>query len=245
MKKVAFTIQKGGTGKTTLSGNCAYAAARTKKTVLVDCDPQGNSSSWFLTKGVAYELADVLKGEVKVQDAVVQVGKFYMIPTFGLDGNLKQYGENQLNDEPFIFEDLCSGLEVQGFQVAIFDLSPGMSKLEKCVILAMDEVITPLTPEFFSVDGISIFNAELQKINRSFRKNVQHRTVVANNVNRRFRRHNVYYKQFQDLKYKLFTVGQDAKLAESQMYNKSIFEYYPESKTIPELEKLTADIIGG
>ena len=244
MKKVAFAIQKGGTGKTTLSGNVAFYSGKSRKTVLVDCDPQGNSSSWFITGSPQYELSDVLKGDVEAARALFQISEnFYILPTFGLNGTLKQYAETQLNDEPFIFEDLCNELEKLSFKVAIFDLSPGMSRLEKCVLLAMDEVITPLTPEFFSIDGISIFNNELKKINKAYRRNVQHKKVVANNINRSFKRHNVYYKQFRKLDYDLFTIGQDSKLAEAQIYNQSIFDYFPESKTIPEIEKLTAAIV--
>ena len=149
-----------------------------------------------------------------------------------------------MNDTPFIFEDLCGELEKLGFVIAIFDLSPGMSRLEKCVLLAMDEVITPLTPEYFSIDGVSIFNNELQKLNKSFRRNVQHKRIIANNINRSFKRHNVFYNQFKALDYELFSIVQDSKLAESQIYNKSIFEYYPKSKTIPELKKLTSAIVG-
>ena len=245
MKKIAFHIQKGGTGKTTISGNCAYCAGQSKKTILIDCDPQGNNSSWFVTETPKYELADVLKGNVKARETIINIAEdFYILPTFGLNGALKQYSESQLNDEPFIFDDLCGELEKLGFVIAIFDLSPGMSRLEKCVLLAVDEVITPLTPEYFSIDGVSIFTNELQKINKSFRRNVKHKKIVANNINQSFKRHNAFYRQFKDLDYELFSIAQDSKLAESQIYNKSIFEYYPASKTIPELKKLTLSIMG-
>ncbi len=70
----------------------------------------------------------------------------------------------RLNDELFIFEELVEELSSLGFYLAIFDLSPGMSPLEKSVLLAMDEVLLPLTPEYFSVDGITIFNSELRRL---------------------------------------------------------------------------------
>lgn len=245
MKKIAFHIQKGGTGKTTLSGNIAYCSGQSRKTILIDVDPQGNSSSWFITETPKYELVDILRGNTEAGEAIIHLSEqFYILPTFGLTGALKQYAESQLNDTPFIFEDLCGELEKLGFVIAVFDLSPGMSRLEKCVLLAMDEVVTPLTPEYFSIDGISIFNNELKKINKAYRRNVQHKKIIANNVNRTFRRHNVFYNQFKALDYELFSIGQDSKLAESQIYNKSIFEYYPASKAIPELKKLTSAIVG-
>ena len=50
MKTIAFHIQKGGTGKTSCAGNVAAGLARHgHKTALIDCDQQGNASSWFLT----------------------------------------------------------------------------------------------------------------------------------------------------------------------------------------------------
>jgi chromosome partitioning protein len=48
MKVISFVTQKGGSGKTTLAINCAVAAVRTKKKVLiVDMDAQGTAESWY------------------------------------------------------------------------------------------------------------------------------------------------------------------------------------------------------
>ena len=165
MKQLAFHIQKGGVGKTTLSGNIAWLMSQTQKVALIDCDPQGNTSSWFLTEAPTHELADVLQGSVEVPEALIGITEnLSILPTFSLEGVLKQYAETRLNDEPFIFEELGEELNALGYDTVIYDLSPGMSRLEKSVLLAMDEVIVPLTPEYFSVDGITIFNNELQKL---------------------------------------------------------------------------------
>jgi chromosome partitioning protein len=239
MRRIAFTIQKGGTGKTTLAGNTAFALAKKSKTVLIDGDPQGNTSSWLLKEAPPHELADVLLGTVALEQALVPLTpKLSILPTFGVDGSLQQFADTKMVSQPFVFDDLCDGIAKLDFDFAIFDLSPGMSLLERYVILAMDEVITPLTPEFFSLDGIQIFSNELRKINANYRRKVRHDRIVANMVNKSFRRHTAIYEQFTQLDFELFTVGQDAKLAESQLYHQSIFEYCPESKAVPEIEKL-------
>ena len=60
-KTIAFHLQKGGVGKTTISGTLACQSALDGyKTLLIDVDPQGNASSWFLKKTPKYELADVV-----------------------------------------------------------------------------------------------------------------------------------------------------------------------------------------
>ena len=125
MRKIAFHLQKGGVGKTTLSGNVAYGLSSIgKKTIIIDCDPQGNLSSWFLDSATKYELSDVLAGNVVLSDAIINIREnLSILPTFSIGGELRTYAETKLNDEPFVFEDLCSELETMGYDVAIFDFT--------------------------------------------------------------------------------------------------------------------------
>mgnify|MGYP006282557493 CR=1 FL=1 len=245
MKQLAFHIQKGGVGKTTLSGNIACLLSESQKVAIVDCDPQGNTSSWFLTEAPAHELADVLQGSAEVSEALVDItDNLSILPTFSLDGVLKQYAETRLNDEPFIFEELGDEFTSLGYEIVIYDLSPGMSRLEKSVLLAMDEVIVPLTPEYFSVDGITIFNNELRKLNHNFRRKVRFNKIACNLVNRSFRRHMDFIKALERLDYELFLIPQDTHLAESQIHHKPLFEYDNSSRALPELKRLAESLSG-
>jgi len=240
MKKIGVYIQKGGVGKTTITGNLGFLLSqKNKKVIIIDCDPQGNLSSWFLKESPKYELADALTGKASIQEAITQItDKFYLLPTFSIDGELKQYSETKLFQEPFIFDDITAELAKMGFDYSIFDLSPGFSQLERCVMLAMDEIITPLTPEYFSVEGIQIFSNSLAQVNKAFRKNVKHNKVVLNILNQSFSRHQAFLSTLENTKYDLFILKQDSKIAESQIKHKAIFDYYPQTKTTVEFEKI-------
>ena len=191
-KTVSFHLQKGGVGKTTISGTVACESAlRGFRTILVDLDPQGNASSWFFTSSVKYEVADVLKGVCFVDDAIVkinQVENLYLLPSFGIGGELKKYGENTIHTEPYVIKDLVDHL-AKSFDCIILDLSPGLGNLEVSALIASDEIITPMTPEIFSLDGLEIFIEELKKIKTQYTSNLLHKKIIINSYDSRIRQH--------------------------------------------------------
>ena len=217
MKAIAFHLQKGGVGKTTLSVSVAYALSENHKTVLIDADPQGNTSAW-LADGldVNYELADVLFGRVKLTDAIVKVGELALLPTFGVDGELKLYGENQLSREPFVFADLVEELAGADYEFAVFDLSPGMSQLERSVLMAVNEVIVPMLPDVFSLDGLETFASEIKKIEKGFRRPVKYSRIVVNGLNRAIGQHVEIHEAALKTTFETFTVGQDPVFRKAQ-----------------------------
>ena len=166
MQTIGYHIAKGETGKTSLAGNTAYLAAQKGlKTCLIDGDPQGNSTSWFLTGSVEYELEDVLTGAVTISQALVKLSPtFYLLPTAGINGGLKKYSEIALFHEPYVFEDLNGELEKAGFDLLVYDMSPGLSMLERCILLSCHEVVSPMTPGYFSIDGLETFSLSIAAI---------------------------------------------------------------------------------
>jgi cellulose biosynthesis protein BcsQ len=240
MKTIAFHIQKGGTGKTSCAGNAAAGLARQgRKTALIDCDQQGNASSWFLTSPIDFELSDILTGKVETAQAVTEIAPgLSLIPVSPQDGNLTAFAETQLIKNPKAFEFLIADLEALGFDYAVFDCSPSFSQLERAVIGAVEEVITPLTPEYFSMDGIEIFTNELSQIRKAARREIQHDKIICNMINRSFSHHVAFYENLKKLAYRIFTIPQDTRISKAQIFHQSIFDFDSKSKTIPALEEL-------
>lgn len=230
-KTVAFHLQKGGVGKTTISGTLAcQSALNDRKTLIVDCDPQGNVSSWFLEKAPKWELADVLQGRCYVSDAIVEVPKLkqlYLLPTFGIGGTLKSYSETKLNEEPFVLQDLINEVS-EGFDHIVLDLSPGLGMLERSALIASDEVITPMTSEVFSLDGLEIFIHELEKLRKNLRSNVRHNKIIINSFDTRIRQHrDIYEAAMESGNYKVYRIPVDPVFRKSQ-----------EAGTAPQLFKV-------
>ena len=244
MKTLAFHIQKGGTGKTTLTGNVGSACAEQKKTVLIGADPQGNLSSWLLESAFPYELADVLMDKVRIEDALVPLDDdLWLLGTF-VDGELGKLADSgDLVTKPFIFVELMEKLKRYGTELVVLDLSPGMRLLERLALVACNEVIRPLTPEYFSLDGVETFSCNVDEINRHYRSNVQHRIIVENMINRSFRRHQVIHAELEKLAYELHVVPQDAKIGESQVYHQSIFRYDERARSVAPIRKLAQAIM--
>ena len=243
MRKVSFHIEKGGTGKTTLAGNIAFEMRHYHKTIMLDCDPQANLTSWFATDSLQWEMADVLQGKCTLQDAIIQIrDNLYLLPTFAIDGNLKLYGETTLFQQPYAFHDLTDKIQALGFEIAIFDLGPGISNLEKSILSVCDEVVGVTAAEYFSFDGLEVFEHELQKLRTERRAVYTVNKLVVNKVNQSFALHKVYQDRFNELPYKLYHVGQSRGIADCVPYHQSMFEYDEGNRNTSELQRLAQDV---
>lgn len=244
MYKVAFHIEKGGSGKTTMAGNTGFELSRYKKTVLVDCDPQGNLTSWFCTDPLQFELADIMQDKATVEQAAVTIREnLDIVPTFAIDGGLKTWGETTLFQQPFAFDDFMDKLEAAGYEVAVFDLSPGISHLEKSILACMDEIIGVAAAEYFSVDGLEVFHYELEKLRKERRARFTSNKLVVNRVNRSYALHKAYREQFDQLQYEIFTIGQSTGISDSVPSHKAVFEYDPGNRNTTEILRLAQAII--
>jgi len=245
MRKICFHIRKGGVGKTSVTGNVAALLAQEgKKTLLVDCDPQANTSCWFCPDRPQYDIADAITARVAAKNALIPIGENWsLMPVIAMESGLKQWAETELVRSPRTIEFLISDLEDLGFDYALFDLSPSFSLLERSVIACMDEVINPLSAEFFSIDGIESFVNELHNIEKANRRSIRNDKIVVNLLNRSFARHNAFLEELKKLQYRLFVIPQDSKIAECQIAHKSLIEFEPRAKSLPFLKELVQSIM--
>lgn len=244
MKKIMIGNSKGGTGKSVSSVSLSHALAIQKQRVLlVDADPQGNSSNWLEPSDIEYELADVIGGKTTFEKAIVKASQgFDMVVTFP-DGDLRGESESELPKKPFLFEDFFSKIENE-YDYLIVDTSPSFSPLERSVCIAVDEVICPVELEFFAVDGLGQFDKNIQNLNENWRKNIKLDKIILTKENKSYSRHKLLLEILKKKKgYSFFTVRQDALMAECIGLNKTIFDRDRRAKSAVDYMKIAQGII--
>ena len=194
MKTFCLSIQKGGTGKTSLSMALAGELAQYGPTVIIDADPQGNTSGQ-LYPAIETELADLLfdiaggnKPDIKNAVKKTTFENLSILPTAGLDGRLRLYAETLAAGKPWTMADLIAALD--GFDYCVIDTSPAFGPLEKSALLAADECLTPLMGDTYGADGLTIFLDNLETLKRDQRaKQPAYNKILFNAYDKRITSH--------------------------------------------------------
>jgi chromosome partitioning protein len=253
MKTIAIALQKGGTGKTVLS--VSLAASLSLKTpgrvLLVDCDPQGNSSEWAAPQPVKAELAGVLAGKVSLKDALIKANfpGLSVLPSAGLGGELKTWSEGVGVRKPFAFQEVTRAAAALGFQYCVFDLSPGFGAVERAALVSADEVITPIVPDPFGVSGLEIFTTNLKELRHDLNtQKPAYRRIAINAIDNRIKQHGEILESIQGSAkgFMFYRFPVDQVFRRAQTEQKSLFQTNSAKKeTLAELERLTADLMEG
>ena len=245
MKKIAVAIQKGGVGKTTISISLgAELANHGKKVLLIDADPQGNSTGTLL-ESFNHDLAEALYGDVTVDEVIspTSVNNLYIMPTNSLDRkgsrSLKTYRSSEASKEPFIFVDLCDEVEKLGFDYCIFDTSPAFDAFEENIMTASDEVIVVIKADGYSQDGLQIFKNNLNSFKKRKRvSNPKFEIIVLNDINRTVKLTEIITKGLKAGDFKVVYVPVDQDFKYATLARQTIQQRGGKEETLAALKKL-------
>ena len=170
-KIVAVLNQKGGVGKTTTAVNlAACVGAKGKKVLLVDIDPQGNSTSGFGIDKRAIKVSsyDVLVGNNKAKEAVVHTefqGVDLMVSNMNLAGAELEIIDIK-NREALLKNQLARISEE--YDYIFLDCPPSLGLITLNALTASDTFLVPIQCEYYALEGLSQLMATVRNIKRLY-----------------------------------------------------------------------------
>jgi chromosome partitioning protein len=187
MRVIAVINQKGGCGKTTVAINLSAALSEMgRQVLLVDLDPQAHASIGMNVHSDEVETTtyDLLKDpRVKLADAVYRVDEHLsLIPSSPILSAVEQ----ELSGKPGRESRLLSKLtrNPMEFDYVLIDSPPNIGLLTFNALMAAEEVIIPIDPSYFSLQGLQKLRETLELLERETKHAITTH-VLMNNVERR------------------------------------------------------------